>query len=152
MPLANLLWPSLLLQNSTATTISIVVALAVEGFFLWRVTQFPFLKVVLATLSMNILSTLIGFAGTTVMEGWIAAATDSTLPYLLTWGGFNGPFWITSLVLFALVDSALEGTFVRLVFKIPIPIGGFLLIAISNMIGLASGVMLHLVVAMARGV
>ncbi len=152
MPLANLFWPSLLAQNQAATIVSIVVALATEGFFLWRVTQFGFLKVSLATISMNVVSTLIGLAAMGLMEGALLGVTGHTLPVLLTWGGFNGPLWIIALVIFALLDSALEGTFVRLVFKTPMPVGGYLLLAIGNMIGLAFGVMLHFVVAMARGV
>lgn len=152
MPFANLFWPSLLQQNPPATIISIVVALGTEGFFLWRVTQFSFVKVSLATIGMNVLSTVIGFAAMGLIESTLAGISGSSLPILLTWSGFNGALWIIALVLFALLDSAIEGAFVRFVFKTPMPVGGFLLLSIANMIGLAFGVMLHFVVAMARGV
>jgi len=151
MPFANLLWPSLLYQHGTVTVLSIVVALAVEGFFLWRVTQFSFTRVLLSAVVMNLVSTLIGLAAMPVLEGWIVDVSGSSLPVLLTWSGFSGVFWISSLVLLALVDAGIEGTVVRLLFKSPMPIGGYLLLAIGNMIGLAFGVMLHLVLAMARG-
>ena len=132
--LADVVWPSLLLEGRLSTVAAIVIGLFVElialrGFFglHWR-------RAAVVDVAMNAASTLLGLV-LIPLSGFLWEIFPGSLIYkIFNWGTFNPVTWTASVLLAALVNTAVESQVIRYGFKIKVTKARFWILFVANLV------------------
>lgn len=113
MASANMVWPSLYIEETLLSPYIIGAGLVIEFLFIKFFLKFSLKKSVLADLGMNICSTLIGIAAIPI-SGIVAEII--LIP--LRNGTFDISHWIASYIFAVLCNVLIEGLFLKIAFKL----------------------------------
>lgn len=116
--IGNVVWPSLYLSVRMQSAWIIGAGLVIEFFFVLWLTRANAWRACLMTVVMNTVSTIVGIVGIPLSGlAWEMVATITVMP-MFGWGTFNPVTWFASCVLAALLNSLVEITSLRLIFKV----------------------------------
>lgn len=115
--LADVIWPAAFLENRLLSVWLISAGLFIEYFFVWRVTSLGMWRSILADVTMNAASTLLG-----IVLIPLAGIAWEFFPGILLYkwfnlGTFNPGTWAATFVLAVLINAVLEMTVLRVAFK-----------------------------------
>jgi hypothetical protein len=115
--LADVIWPAAFLENRLLSVWIISAGLFIEYFIVWRVTSLGVWRSILADVTMNAASTLLG-----IVLIPLAGIAWEFFPGILLYkwfnlGTFNPGTWAATFVLAVLINSVLEMTVLRVAFK-----------------------------------
>lgn len=116
-PLANIVWPSLVLTDRLLCWWIVAIGLLVEFACLFWLTQASATKAAAMTLTMNLISALIGIVAIP-LSGVLWAPIAAVVDPVFGWGMFNPLAWVMSALLAALVNAIIETASLRIVFKV----------------------------------
>lgn len=132
--LANLVWPALFLQNGLLSVRPILIGSLVEYLFIRQLTKFSIWKAILAVLTANGASTLLGFI-LIPLAGLVWELFPGILLYqFLNLGTFNPITWGATLLIAAAINALLETYVLAVIFKNPIGKRGFWWLFAANMV------------------
>jgi len=138
MILADVVWPSILLVGRILTWWSIAIGLIIEYFFLIKYFTFGWKKSLIAVLVMNAISSLVGIvlipASGILWEFSIGALVNMVLDY----GTFNPVTWGASVLLAILINTIVESSSLRYIFKHHIHFKEFSVLFIANIFSVAT--------------
>lgn len=118
--LANLVWPALFLQNGLLSLRPILIGSLVEYLFIRQLTKFSIWKTILAVLTANGASTLLGFI-LIPLAGFVWELFPGILLYkFFNLGTFNPITWGATLLIAAAINALLETYVLAVIFKNPI--------------------------------
>ena len=135
--LANFVWAALLLEKYLLSVPVIAAGLAIEYFFVRRLTGFGWKRSLLADLAMNAASLAAGII-LIPLAGLAWEATAGVVLYkLFDLGTFSFVSWAATYVLAVLVNALLENFVLRRFFKVEKNCRGFRLLCLANALSVA---------------
>jgi hypothetical protein len=135
---ADVIWPALLLEKRMFTWWAILAGLVVEYCFVRRLTDLSFLRVIMADLAMNAVSSLLGIFLIPIAGVIWELFPGSILYKIFQIGTFNPGTWIATILMAATINACLERWVLRKFFKQPFPgRRGFWLLFLANLISVA---------------
>src|SRR5580698_10231577 len=117
---ADLVWPALLLENRLLTWWAILVGLFVEYFFVRRITNLSFSRAVLADVSMNAVSALLGIILIPIAGLIWELFPGSVYMAVFHVGTFNPGTWVATALIAAILNTYIERFALRRLFKQPL--------------------------------
>jgi hypothetical protein len=130
--LADVVWPALFVENRLLSMWVILAGLVVEYFFVRRITRLSVKKSILADVSMNAASTLLG-----IVLIPVAGLAWEVFPgiILFKWfnlGTFNPGTWLATFCFAVLINAALETFVLAKLFKQQLGKRGFRWLCLAN--------------------
>ena len=114
---ANVVWPSLYLAGRTITWAPILIGLTVEYFFIRRFTDFETKKAVIAVITMNAISALVGIYPIAFSNLYWEKYIGEHIATLST-GSFTPTAWAITLFVAVLINTLIEGLVLLWGFKL----------------------------------
>jgi len=147
---ADVVWPALFLQSRLLSVPVILAGLAIEYFFVWRITTLGVWWSMLADVAMNAASSLLGIF-LIPAAGIVWEVFPGILLYKgLNWGTFNPITWAGTFCMAVLINAALETFVLAKGFKQKMGKRGFAWLCLAN--GITVGIaMVTLVIRPIRG-
>ena len=117
--LADVVWPALFLEARVFSWWAIGIGLLIELFFVRYLTKLGWPKCVLADVTMNAASSLLGvFLIPAAGIGW-EIFPGSLIQATFNVGTFNPATWAGTFILAVVINAVLESSILRFVFKQP---------------------------------
>ncbi|MDD2816005.1 MAG: hypothetical protein PHP00_09745 [Thiotrichaceae bacterium] len=114
---ADVVWPSLYLEERLMSLEFIGLGLLVEFIVIWGVFKFSLPRALLADIVANAASSILGIILIPLSGLVWEIFPGLIIYYIFNWGTFNPVGWGASFVLACLVNVALEGYILKRVFK-----------------------------------
>jgi hypothetical protein len=135
--LADVIWPAILLEERLFSWWAIVLGLAVEFFFVRWLTALNLRMCVIADLSMNAASALLGII-LIPLAGFIWEIFPGLVLYkVFNIGTFNPGTWAATFLLAVFVNAALESLVLRHIFKQQVDKKVFWWLCVANSLSVA---------------
>ena len=114
---ADMVWPALFIEQRLLSFWSIGLGLLIEYLFVRRLTTLSVGRSILADLTMNAASSLLGIVLIPLIGLAWELSAGILINGLLHFGTFNPIGWTATIVLAAFVNSVVESTVLRFVFR-----------------------------------
>jgi hypothetical protein len=129
---ANLIWAALFLEIRLLAVPVVLTGLIIEYFFVWRLTNFSVKRSILADITMNAASLLLGIVLIPLAGfGW-----EFTIGRILyeqfQMGSFSFIGWAASFILAVLINASIEYLILRTIFKLEKDKSGFSWLCLAN--------------------
>jgi hypothetical protein len=138
--LADVVWPSLLIEGRLVTVVAIVVGLGVELIAVRYFFNVGWKRAAIVDVAMNAASTILGIV-LIPLSGFLWEIFPGSVIYkLFNWGTFNPVTWTASVLLAALVNTAVESQVVRFGFNIKVTKVRFWILFLANLVSVGVAV------------
>src|SRR6266567_2761987 len=133
---ADVIWPSAILEGRLLTWWAILLGLVVEGFVLYRWFRLPPKTALIADVTMNAVSTLVGYFAIP----WAGYGYELAIArYLYRFGlyTFNPVAWLVTVVGAAAINTVIELAVLKIGWKIKYTRSNFGRLLIANIVSVA---------------